>query len=428
MKKKTSMRDHKQPSETKIEQRKKKTTPGKNYKYYILALGCLSSMIVMAIPNTSLSILMPDIREELNLTVAQVGVIWGIGSFPAMISGLFAGALGDRLGLKRIAIIACFMIGLARVLQGLAPSYTGLILSIVLAGLAGPFLMNNMIKVIALWFTEDERSMSTGMFSVGMAIGFLVGSMLSGTVLAPWLGSWRYVFVFFGALSFLLILPWSFSQPQPPRETNSTPDETSDSKSIFTGLLHVIKIPEMWLLGFSGIFISGSIYALLGYLPLHFKALEWEATIADSAVALIYLIGMIAVLPISFWAEKAGKQKLFMIILACITITGFAVFAFARGSLVWFGIILIGLVRDAYMSISTAVMLKSKGLNFDHLGSASSFRMILTLFGFLLAPMIGNKLAGSSTSAPFVFWGVFACVGVVFLFFIPSNRSESETS
>ncbi len=91
------MRDHKQPSETKIEQRKKKTTHGKNYKYFILGLGCLSSMIVMAIPNTSLSILMPDIREELNLTVAQVGFIWGIGSFPSMISTLFAGALGDRL-------------------------------------------------------------------------------------------------------------------------------------------------------------------------------------------------------------------------------------------------------------------------------------------------------------------------------------------
>ncbi len=422
------MKNHRQPSETKIDQRKKKTAPGKNYKYFILALGCLSSMIVMAIPNTSLSILMPDISEELGLTVAQVGFVWGIGSFPAMISGLFAGALGDRLGLKRIAIIACFMIGLARVLQGLAPSYTGLILSIVLAGLAGPFLMNNMIKVIALWFTEDERSMSTGLFSVGMAIGFLVGSMLSGTVLAPWLGSWRYVFVLLGALSFLLILPWSFSQPQPPRETGSSSDETSDTQSIFTGLLHVIKIPEMWFIGLSGLFISGSIYALLGYLPLHLEALEWESTIADSAVALIYLVGMIAVLPISFWAEKAGKQKLFMIILACITITGFAVLSFARGSLVWIGIILIGLVRDAYMSISTGVMLRSKGLNFDHLGSASSFRMILTLFGFLFAPMIGNRLAGFSPNAPFLFWVCFACVGVVFLFFIPSQRSESETN
>ena len=421
------MKKQKQHTSSQQTLEKKKKVHGKNYKYFILALGCLSSMIVMGIPNTSLSILMPDISEELNLTVAQVGIIWGIGSFPAMVSGLFAGALGDKLGLKRMAIIACFLVGVARILQGLAPSFIALTLSIVLTGLVGPFLLNNMIKVIALWFNEDERSMATGMFSVGMAIGFLVGSSLSGTVLSPWLGGWRNVFNFFGVLTFLLIIPWVFSQPQSPKEAEIRAEQTSDSKSIFTGLLHVIKIPEMWYIGLAGLFISGSIYALLGYLPLHLAELGWQETIADSANALIYFVGMIAVLPLSSWAEKVGKQKLFMIILACITITSFGIFSFARGNLIWVAIGILGLVRDAYMSISTMVMLKSKRLDFNHLGSASSFRMILACFGFLLSPMIGNKLAESSTSAPFIFWAAFACIGVVFLILIPSMQSNKET-
>ena len=385
-------------------------------------------MIVMAIPNTSLSILMPDISDELDLSIAQVGVIWGIGSFPAMFSGLFAGALGDKLGLKWMAIIACLLIGVVRILQGFASGFIALTLTIILTGLISPFLLINMINVLALWFPEDERSTATGLFSAGMAVGFLIGSMLSGTVLAPWLGGWRNVFIFYGILSNLLIIPWVLSRPHSPLEAEIKSEETSDSKSIFTGLLHVIKIPEIWYIGLAGLFISGSIYALLGYLPLHLEGLGWEETIADGAVSLIYLIGLIAVLPLSSWAERAGKQNLIMIILTCIAITSFIFFSFARGFFIWIAIILLGLVRNAYMSITTAVMLKSKRLNFNYLGSASSFRMILLYIGYLFAPMIGNKLAETSPNTPFLFWAIFACIGIVFLFLIPSIKPNSDAN
>jgi cyanate permease len=250
--------------------------------------------------------------------------------------------------------------------------------------------------------------------------------MLSGTVLAPWLGGWRNVFIFFGVLSGLLIIPWMFSRSHSPLEAEIKSEETSDSKSIFTGLLHVIKIPEMWYIGLAGLFISGSLYAILGYLPLHLEGLGWEETIADGAISLIYFVGLIAVLPITSWAEKSRKQKLFMVILTCIAITSFIIFSFARGSLIWIAIGLLGLVRDAYMSISTMVMLKSKKLSFNHLGSASGFRMILSCIGFLFAPMIGNKIAESSTSGPFLFWAIFACLGIIFLFLIPKVQSNSE--
>lgn len=420
------MKTQEQTSSIQTELKQKKAVPGKNYKYVILALGCLSSMIAIAIPSMSLSVLMPDISEELDLTLTQVGFIWGIGSFPAIVAGVFAGALGDKFGLKRIAMLACFMFGLVYVLEALSPNFIVLSISVILGGLISPFLINNMNKLIGFWFHEKERGIATGLFSMIMALGFLIGSLFSASVFAPLLGGWRYVFIMIGGCTWLLIVPWAFMRKQPTQDKKEISETVSDSNSIFAGLLYSIKFRDLWILGLAGLFIGGSMYALLGYLPMHLEALEWSSTVADSAVASFYFAGMLTALPISFLAEKTGKRKLFMIILTCITIIGFGILLFAREGLIWLGIILVGMCRDAYMAISTTMVLSVKGLSYEHLGSASSFVTILFCFGYLSAPMIGNKLAETSMTAPFIFWIAFMCIGVIFLFLIPSKRSKSE--
>ncbi len=410
----------------KINSTENKSTPGKNYKFFILALGCLSTMIVMAIPHVSMSVLMPDISEDLNLTIAQVGIIWGIGSIPAMFSGLFAGALGDKLGLKRIAIIACFLMGITLVLQGLASNFITMMLTIVLAGLFRPLLLNNMIKVIGIWFPKHEMGLANGIFSVSMGIGFLTGSMVSGNILMPFLGSWRYVFMVFGACAWLLILPWLFSREHSSQNQAEEPQETPKSQSIFAGLLHVVKIRDLWFMGLASLCFSGSIYALLGYLALYLEKLGWQSAVADSAISTFYIVSLASVIPFSFLSEKTGKGKRLLIIFICVALLGFGILYFADSTLIWAGIILIGMVRDAYMSISTTMMLKVKGLNFEYLGSASSFRMILTCFGFFLAPSIGNKLAEISPNTPFIFWLILASIGIIFLSLISSPEPETS--
>jgi MFS family permease len=422
------MTNQRQHSQIKKHYKTNKTPQGKNYKYFILALGCLSAMILMAIPNTSLSILMPDISDELNLTIVQVGVIWGIGALPSLASGLFAGPLGDKYGFKPIAILVCFLTGLSRIFQGLAPDFFSLTLSVILIGLIGPFLLNNVIKLVALWFSAKELGIANSILAMGMAVGFLVGSSLSGTVFLPWLGSWRNVFIFFGVLSFLLIIPWFFSKSKPISEVDSDMEETTESQPFFAGLRHVVKIPNIWFLSLSILFIGGSSYALLGYLPLYLEGLGWQSNTADFAVTSVYLASMISVLPLSHWSNKTGKLKTFLIVLTLISSISFGVLSFAKGNLIWFGLILIGLTRDAFMSISTTLMLKFKGLDHKYLGSASSFRFFMTCIGLLFAPMIGNKLAESTAYAPIIFWTAFSFAGILFLSFLSSGKTEPDSN
>ena len=82
-------------------------------------------------------------------------------------------------------------------------------------GLIPPIINMSGMKNCGLWFPNRQLGLANGVLAMGMALGFLIGTFLSATVLSPWLGGWRNVMFFFGGIAVLLSIPWLFS-PEPP--------------------------------------------------------------------------------------------------------------------------------------------------------------------------------------------------------------------
>ena len=59
-----------------------------NYKWYILMLVVLTDMFVIAIPLMGMSVLAKEIADDLKLDLVQVGIIWGVGALPGIVSSL----------------------------------------------------------------------------------------------------------------------------------------------------------------------------------------------------------------------------------------------------------------------------------------------------------------------------------------------------
>ncbi len=75
------------------------------YKWYILALVVLTNMFVIAMPAMGMAVLAREISQDLEMNIVQeVGVVWGIGSMPAIFTSLLGGGIGDKLGPKRVLI------------------------------------------------------------------------------------------------------------------------------------------------------------------------------------------------------------------------------------------------------------------------------------------------------------------------------------
>ena len=145
-------------------------------KWLILILAGVTNALVVAAPTMSMSVLFKEISSELKLTLVQVGLVWGLAALPGIFTGLLGGVIGDRFGPKRIILLGSILVGLAGALRGLAGDFLTLTSSAVLVGLLTPVVIMNTIKTCGIWFPRQQLGLANGVLSMGMAMGFLIGS------------------------------------------------------------------------------------------------------------------------------------------------------------------------------------------------------------------------------------------------------------
>lgn len=379
------------------------------YKWYLLFLGMVTNALVSAAPMMCLSVLFSEISADLNLTLVQVGFVWGISALPGIVTVLIGGAVGDRFGPRRVLVFACAMVGITGALRGVSGSYEMLIASVLLFGVFMPFITMNVLKACGTWFPGSQLGLASGVLSMGMALGFLLSSMFSATLLSPMLGGWRNVLYFYGAIAIVLAVPWYFTRSAPGVTvlTSAAPG----GGSTLQNLAHVARLRNVWLFGMVIFGINGCIQGSLGYLPLHLRGLGWPDASADGALATFHLISMLAVIPIALLSDRLGTRKKVLIAAAMMIALGIGALSFANGWMVWGAVITAGMVRDGFMAVFLTALLETKGVGTTYAGTATGLVMVFSGLSGLIAPPVGNGLAGIAAGAPFLFWAALTVFG-----------------
>lgn len=396
-------------------------------RWLVLLLAALTDAVAVAVPSMGMSVLFKEISAELGLNLVQVGLVWGIGSLPGMLTFFLAGAAGDRFGPRRMLVLAVLLTGLAGALRGFSNSFLSLVISVGLLGALTPFVLVNCLKTLGLWFPRQQLGLANGVLSGGMALGFLIGSMLSATVMSPWLGGWRNVFFLYGALAALFSIPWYFSPPAP--QANPQTSSETGSKSMRKAMVHVIRLRNVWLMGLALLGVGGCVQGMLGYLPLYLRGLGWPGVQADGALAAFHLTSLVSVVPITLWSDRLGSRKKILIGTVAMTILGVFLLSFVRGSAVWLAVIIAGMVRDGFMAIFLTMVIENKGVGPAYAGTATGFVLVFSSIGNLVAPPLGNSLAAGSPGAPFLFWAGMAGFGLICLFrcnFLPRQHVDGH--
>jgi MFS family permease len=380
------------------------------YRWALLGLATLTNALVVAAPSMCMPVLFEEISAELKLSLVQVGALWGISALPGIFTSLLGGAIGDRLGPKRVLVASCLAIGLFGALRGLAADFWTLAATMFLSGLVTPFITMNTMKTCGLWFDRRQLGLASGFLSMGMALGFLAGSLLSATVLSPLLGGWRQVLYFYGALALALGLPWVFSRPAP-EAAGGRPAGTAP-RPMHQTVLHVARIRNVWLFGLALLGISGCVQGALGYLPLYLRGLGWPEVRADGALAAFHTISLIFTIPIAFGSDRLGSRKKVLAAAGFMIVLGIGLLSFAGGLLVWVAVCTAGMVRDGFMAVFMTSIMETEGVGAAYAGTAIGVVMIFSGLGNLLAPPLGNSLAGTGAGSPFVFWAALAVLGM----------------
>jgi len=275
-------------------------------------------------------------------------------------------------------------------------------------------------KTCGVWFSSRQLGMANSVVAMGMAFGFMAGSLVSATLLSPWLGGWRNVLFFYGVLSIVFSVLWFFSRSHPTDAKNST--EKKPTKSLRQTLLHVVRIKEIWLLGLAILSLAGCVQGILGYLPLYLRGVGWTKNAADGALAAFHGVSMLCTIPFAFWSDRLGSRKHALLAATILTIIGGTLLAVLDGPPVWLAVILTGCVRDGFMAVFMTMIIEIRGIGADYAGTAFGFVMSFIGLGNLLAPPIGNSFATIAPGLPFLCWTALAVVGFITLYFVKEEK------
>lgn len=394
----------------------------KGYKWYILTLVILTNMFVIAMPAMGMSVLAKEISLDLRLNVVQVGMIWGVGSLPAIFTSLLGGGIGDKFGPKRVLAASSMAAGLLGASRGLATGFNSMMVIVMLVGAVIPFVSMNGFKIAGQWFPTSQLGLANGLISMGMALGFMLGSMFSATVLSPFLGSWQNVLILYGILGAVFSIPWAFVK------TAYQHQKSEPRMSIRAAIWQVVQIKNVWLLALTLFGVGGCIQGVLGYLPLYLRNIGWDAMRADATLSAFHTASMIFVMPISIWSDRLRSRKGLLISTTLLVAVGAILLIVVKGNWIWVAVLMAGFVRDAFMAILITMIVETEGVGRVYAGTATGFVMALSGISNTIAPPLGNSLAKISPAMPFSLWAIWAIFGVICLsMFKKVERSAIET-
>ena len=393
-----------------------------NYRWYILALAALTFTFTVAMPTMCMPVLFEEISKDLDLNLVQIGAVWGMVPLAGMFVVLFGGLLGDRFGTKRVLSVSCLLTGLSGALRGLSGNFVSLAATLFLFGLLNAVIPPVVHKTCGVWFSGRHLGLANGVVAVGMAVGFTVGAMISATVLSPLLGGWRNVLFLYGAISVAIGILWVLTRSESDYIEPST--ESVSTIPLRQALSRVVRIRDVWLLGFILMGQSGSIQGMLGYLPLHLREMGWTAASADGALAAFHAISMIGVIPIALLSDRLGSRKAVLFAATLMTAIGVGLLSIANVTMVWASVIIAGIVRDGFMAVFMTTIIEIDGVGAAYAGTAMGLVMTLSRLIAFLSPPIGNSLASINLGLPFVFWAALAAVALFFFYFTIEKKQR----
>jgi len=157
----------------------------------VLAATILGSGMAF-LDSTIANVATRKIGEQFN---ADFGALqWVLNGYTLPLASLIllGGALGDRLGRRRVYLIGVVWFAAASLLCAIAPNVEVLIAARALQGVGGALLTPGSLSIISATFVEDDRAAAVGAWSglggVSAAIGPFLGGWLVEDV------SWRWAF------------------------------------------------------------------------------------------------------------------------------------------------------------------------------------------------------------------------------------------
>ncbi|HTJ68450.1 MAG TPA: MFS transporter [Actinospica sp.] len=185
----------------------------------VLFAMCLSLVLVVA-SVSALNLALPDLAVDLGASNADL--TWIADGYTVALAALVLplGALGDRIGRRKVLIAGNLVFGVASFLAAESSTSAHLIVWRVVMGIGAAMIMPGTLSTITSAFPPERKARGVAIWSGFAAAGAIIGMLAAGALLEQW--SWKSIFItsaitaLVAALAALLLAPETKSStPEP---------------------------------------------------------------------------------------------------------------------------------------------------------------------------------------------------------------------
>ena len=154
----------------------------------------------------TLSVANPLIRNELGLSVAEMGVLLSAFLWPYAFTLLVAGAIVDRGKPRRVLTISLIVWSVAQGAAGFIVSYGQFLIARALLGVGEAPMFPTAARVVKDWYHENDQALGVGIWNGAPSLGTAIAPALLTPVMLVF--GWRWMFVLMGVLGIVLAGIW----------------------------------------------------------------------------------------------------------------------------------------------------------------------------------------------------------------------------
>ncbi|MFI8455694.1 CynX/NimT family MFS transporter [Kitasatospora sp. NPDC085464] len=327
-------------------------TPSK-YLGVLFAVAIAAAAVNLRPVVTSLGPLLDPVRADLGMNPTLAGLLTAVPSLCFALFGFAAPAAARRIG--PIAVVTA---GMAAITAGvLARSFAGgtaVFLLLTALALAGVAVANVLLPVVIKRYFPEKVGPMIGLYSMALSAGTALAALVSVPLTNALGGDWRHglgAWAGLGALALVLWLPVLIAK----RERGERA-----AGAAAPARLPITRSRTAWALAcFFGLQATGA-YVVMGWLPKIFQDSGVDKGTSGALLAVTMVVGV----PVSFvlpnLAARRGDQRLFVVVLACCGIAGYAGLALAPDGAPWVWAVLVGLSNCAFPLVLTMIGLRAR--------------------------------------------------------------------
>lgn len=272
-----------------------------SYRWKILCMT-YACMFSFAVVFQSVPPLLVWIIAELQISHAQAGLLMSLFALPGIFIAVPAGALSDRFGVKKIALVSLFLMVAGTIVVGLSESFLVACVGRAVSGVGAITLSIVSPQLLSQWFLGRELEISMGIFNTAMPFGTII-SFNGLSVIGKSFG-WRFPIFLTTLISIFVLLIFLLLFREPSQQAYFA------KRNAALGIRGLGS--SMWLVGLAWLWFNAAFISFLTFASDFFVGKGYERGFAGFMSSIV-MMGALFISPlVGYGLHRFGREELFI--------------------------------------------------------------------------------------------------------------------